>query len=100
MVLKLWCGVGYSSLPRSTHSAPLEESGPDECNGACLLSGPAVDIALACADTAHDDKPHGQWHCLLQCGDRPFISIHDYIQNVKRMGILLILYRDSIIADS
>ncbi|XP_026738847.1 FERM domain-containing protein 5-like isoform X3 [Trichoplusia ni] len=48
----------YSSLPRSTHSAPLEESGPDECNGACLLSGPAVDIALACADTAHDDKPH------------------------------------------
>ncbi|KAF9800420.1 hypothetical protein SFRURICE_016810 [Spodoptera frugiperda] len=42
---------GYSSLPRSTHSAPLEESGADEtCNGACLLSGPAVDIALACTD--------------------------------------------------
>ncbi|XP_035444223.2 FERM domain-containing protein 5 isoform X3 [Spodoptera frugiperda] len=41
----------YSSLPRSTHSAPLEESGADEtCNGACLLSGPAVDIALACTD--------------------------------------------------
>ncbi|XP_075976473.1 FERM domain containing isoform X2 [Anticarsia gemmatalis] len=43
---------GYSSLPRSTHSAPLEESerDPDACNGACLLSGPAVDIALACCD--------------------------------------------------
>ncbi|XP_052757766.1 FERM domain-containing protein 5 [Galleria mellonella] len=40
---------GYSSLPRSTHSAPLEESAAD-CNGGCLLSGPAVDIALACCD--------------------------------------------------
>ncbi|GBO99235.1 FERM domain-containing protein 5 [Eumeta japonica] len=37
---------GYSSLPRSTHSAPL-----GECNGGCLLSGPAVDIAL-CSDHA------------------------------------------------
>ncbi|XP_052738480.1 FERM domain-containing protein 5 [Bicyclus anynana] len=45
---------GYSSLPRSTHSAPLEESGavPDSelCDGGCLLSGPTVDIALACCD--------------------------------------------------
>lgn len=53
--------VGYSSLPRSTHSAPLEESAGDaECNGACLLSGPAVDIALACCDhlrPADEPKP-------------------------------------------
>ncbi|KPJ07350.1 FERM domain-containing protein 5 [Papilio machaon] len=54
---------GYSSLPRSTHSAPLEESGGgggsggvvgsgegEMCDGACLLSGAAVDIALACCD--------------------------------------------------
>ncbi|KAJ2948028.1 hypothetical protein O0L34_g9825 [Tuta absoluta] len=45
---------GYSSLPRSTHSAPLEESGSipmnEACNGGCLLSGPAVDIALAGCD--------------------------------------------------
>ncbi|XP_072939893.1 FERM domain-containing protein 5 isoform X2 [Epargyreus clarus] len=52
---------GYSSLPRSTHSAPLEESGAggagggggggeDACDGGCLLAGPAVDIALACCD--------------------------------------------------
>ncbi|XP_045511615.1 FERM domain-containing protein 5 [Colias croceus] len=62
---------GYSSLPRSTHSAPLEESGAGEgggagagaggagdlCEGGCLLSGPAVDIALACADhLRRDDK--------------------------------------------
>lgn len=39
---------GYSSLPRSTHSAPFGES--MECNGGCLLSGPAVDIALSCCD--------------------------------------------------
>ncbi|CAG9796357.1 unnamed protein product [Diatraea saccharalis] len=45
---------GYSSLPRSTHSAPLEESGAGEaCNGGCLLSGPAVDIALACCPDHH-----------------------------------------------
>ncbi|KAL0850843.1 hypothetical protein ABMA28_006761 [Loxostege sticticalis] len=55
---------GYSSLPRSTHSAPLEESSigaaGEACNGGCLLSGPAVDIALACCDHARpqcDDKP-------------------------------------------
>ncbi|XP_059050917.1 FERM domain-containing protein 5 [Achroia grisella] len=51
---------GYSSLPRSTHSAPLEESAGD-CNGGCLLSGPAVDIALACCDhlrpVAEETKP-------------------------------------------
>ncbi|CAK1602384.1 unnamed protein product [Parnassius mnemosyne] len=46
---------GYSSLPRSTHSAPLEESGSgvpenEVCDGGCLLSGPAVDIALSCCD--------------------------------------------------
>ncbi|KOB75096.1 Band 4.1 [Operophtera brumata] len=42
---------GYSSLPRSTHSAPLDDGGMGgECNGGCLLSGPAVDIALACCD--------------------------------------------------
>ncbi|CAH0405183.1 unnamed protein product [Chilo suppressalis] len=53
---------GYSSLPRSTHSAPLEESSAagEPCNGGCLLSGPAVDIALACCgDHLHppDDRP-------------------------------------------
>uniref|UniRef100_A0A2A4J2V8 Moesin/ezrin/radixin homolog 1 n=1 Tax=Heliothis virescens TaxID=7102 RepID=A0A2A4J2V8_HELVI len=58
---------GYSSLPRSTHSAPLEESGPDDtCNGACLLSGPAVDIALACNDhlrtVQEEAKPPGVVH--------------------------------------
>ncbi|XP_060808106.1 uncharacterized protein LOC106129816 isoform X3 [Amyelois transitella] len=52
---------GYSSLPRSTHSAPLEHAvlASEACNGGCLLSGPAVDIALACCDhlPAHDTKP-------------------------------------------
>ncbi|XP_049882492.1 FERM domain-containing protein 5 isoform X3 [Pectinophora gossypiella] len=53
---------GYSSLPRSTHSAPLEESGiipsNEACNGGCLLSGPAVDIALACDHVRPEDpKP-------------------------------------------
>ncbi|CAB3241098.1 unnamed protein product [Arctia plantaginis] len=57
---------GYSSLPRSTHSAPLEESAGEgggggdarACNGACLLSGPAVDIALACCDHPRaNDEP-------------------------------------------
>ncbi|XP_045459753.1 FERM domain-containing protein 5 [Melitaea cinxia] len=50
---------GYSSLPRSTHSAPLEESAPEgeACDGGCLLAGPAVDIALACCDHLRDDKP-------------------------------------------
>ncbi|XP_026486618.1 FERM domain-containing protein 3 [Vanessa tameamea] len=51
---------GYSSLPRSTHSAPLEESGAAEgeaCDGGCLLSGPAVDIALACCDHLRDERP-------------------------------------------
>ncbi|KAG7310406.1 hypothetical protein JYU34_003181 [Plutella xylostella] len=45
---------GYSSLPRSTHSAPLGDNicgslsaSGSACNGGCLLSGPAVDIALA-----------------------------------------------------
>ncbi|XP_061385488.1 FERM domain-containing protein 5 [Danaus plexippus] len=52
---------GYSSLPRSTHSAPLEESAVDGdlCVGGCLLGGPAVDIALTCCDHLRhsDDKP-------------------------------------------
>ncbi|XP_050681938.1 FERM domain-containing protein 5 [Leptidea sinapis] len=56
---------GYSSLPRSTHSAPLEDSaglrqsvvGGEACEGGCLLAGPAVDIALACCDQLRaDDK--------------------------------------------
>lgn len=48
----IYAMAGYSSLPRSTHSAPLEDSalGGEACNGGCLLSGPAVDIALACCD--------------------------------------------------
>ncbi|XP_013133155.1 PREDICTED: FERM domain-containing protein 5 isoform X2 [Papilio polytes] len=57
---------GYSSLPRSTHSAPLEESGVggaggagegEVCDGACLLSGAAVDIALACCDNTSTACP-------------------------------------------
>ncbi|XP_061709362.1 FERM domain-containing protein 5 [Cydia pomonella] len=52
---------GYSSLPRSTHSAPLEESGglaggAEMCNGACLLAGPAVDIALAPQELRTQEK--------------------------------------------
>ncbi|XP_026320190.1 FERM domain-containing protein 5 isoform X2 [Hyposmocoma kahamanoa] len=60
---------GYSSLPRSTHSAPLEESASvsasEACNGGCLLAGPAVDIALAASASAlGDDKP-GQCACHI-----------------------------------
>ncbi|CAG9135906.1 unnamed protein product [Plutella xylostella] len=50
----LFSPLGYSSLPRSTHSAPLGDNicgslsaSGSACNGGCLLSGPAVDIALA-----------------------------------------------------
>lgn len=48
---------GYSSLPRSTHSAPLGDSMDMPCNGGCLLSGPAVDIALSSSGFCSE---HGQ----------------------------------------
>ncbi|XP_041975553.1 FERM domain-containing protein 5 [Aricia agestis] len=92
---------GYSSLPRSTHSAPLEESA-DDCD--CLLApppAPADPRALACAPHAphapHDDKPPGpcefgsreyeqsstgsaeEWRPALQPPPRPFSLLRAFV---------------------
>ncbi|XP_053610998.1 FERM domain-containing protein 5 isoform X2 [Plodia interpunctella] len=74
---------GYSSLPRSTHSAPLEAgagvgAGAEACNGGCLLSGPAVDIALACCDPLRPvlEEPKPQLPCAA-----PEYSLRDSFEH-------------------